>query len=100
MYNNLSFWIVITLILVFMDYGLILFLKNKKPSSKNNYFKLNEKYGFYKMLIPRMICIFSSFFNLFSKDKLDQAHRKTIVIIYFFLICTLCYDALNSKSEN
>lgn len=99
-YNNIPLWVFVTIVLVLVDYGLIFFIKQKKTNSKNVYFKLNMKYGFYYMIIPRAVYLLAVFFNFISKNKLDHEHGKTIIIIYFIIVCTLCYDAINSKSTN
>lgn len=51
------------------------------------------------MLIVRVIYFIIIFFNFMGKGSVDKENGKTIVLIYFVIVCTLFYDSLKLNKK-
>jgi hypothetical protein len=99
-YNNITLWFLLVIIILISDYLLIFFIKKIKPKSRNIYYQLNAKFGFLLSSGLRLIFFTIGALNLSSDSKLDQEHGKSLIIIYAIIVSTLIYDSLISNHDN
>lgn len=99
LYHCTFFWWLFSFSLLFLDYFLLSFIKKKNPESENIYYKINLNLGSYKMLIVRVIYFIIIFFNFMGKGSVYKENGKTIVLIYFVIVCTLFYDSLKLNKK-